>query len=408
MNQMEASDSTLATEQAGMQKYITFDNTARASLVVALIVGVIGFVVLADLSQFVVEAPRNLTMKAFHWRFELITVGLFSAVYGYWVCRSRQLLSRRMLKWWLIAFIFLMVFGYFNATYMMFRTQHQTARFVPIENIVNAPTIEVRDTDEVFVVEINGDARAYPLDWITQPHIAGDMIGGKNVALTYCSLSHLGYAFTPKLGGKEVDLGVMTQLKNNLVMYDKNTNKPIQQIWGNFEGEKERMEMWPTRIMSFAAFRDLYPKGKVFHNPIHNPWDWFTRWMMFTVLDYQHVIEPPVFPTIDKYDERLPTKAYVYGLRVGDTKIAYTLDYIKRNGGIVNTEVGGKPIALVYYKDHDFVDAFERTVSGKIIEVKEVDEYGVSPHGKLKRVPMAVEIFWIIWHTFYPDTELIK
>jgi hypothetical protein len=104
----------------------------------------------------------------------------------------------------------------------------------------------------------------------------------------------------------------------------------------------------------------------------------------------------------------LPTKAYVYGLRVGDTKIAYTLDYIKRNGGIVNTEVGGKPIALVYYKDHDFVDAFERTVSGKIIEVKEVDEYGVSPHGKLKRVPMAVEIFWIIWHTFYPDTELIK
>ena len=46
MNQMEASDSTLATEQAGMQKYITFDNTARASLVVALIVGVIGFVVL--------------------------------------------------------------------------------------------------------------------------------------------------------------------------------------------------------------------------------------------------------------------------------------------------------------------------------------------------------------------------
>jgi hypothetical protein len=100
-------------------------------------------------------------------------------------------------------------------------------------------------------------------------------------------------------------------------------------------------------------------------------------------------------------------KAYVYGVRVGETRVAFTLDYIERNGGIVNTEVGGKSLVLVYFEDYGFVDAFERTVGGEVITVTAIDPYGATPQGQLKRAVLASEVFWFIWSTFYPDTDLI-
>jgi hypothetical protein len=128
--------------------------------------------------------------------------------------------------------------------------------------------------------------------------------------------------------------------------------------------------------------------------------------MVYSVVGLQHAIEAPVFPTIHEFDTRLPNKAYVYGVRVGDTKVAFTLDYIERNGGMVNTEVGGKPLVLVYFEDYGFVDAFERTAGGDVITVTEIDPYGRTPQGQLERAVMASEVFWFIWSTFYPDTGL--
>lgn len=255
-------------------------------------------------------------------------------------------------------------------------------------------------------MEINGDARAYPLDWLAQPHVAGATIGGEDVALTFCRLSHPGMAVTPELNDQKPDPRLLTQLKNNLVLYDARTNKPIQQIWASFEGEENRMPEWPTRVMSFETFRLLYPAGKVFFNPAYNPWNKLVRCMVYSVVGLQHAIEAPVFPTIHEFDKRLPNKAYVYGVRVGDTKVAFTLEYIKRNGGIVNTEVGEKSLVLVYFEDYGFVDAFERTVDGEVITVTDIDPYGITPQGQLERAVLASEVFWFIWSTFYPHTSL--
>jgi hypothetical protein len=362
-------------------------------LLIAMVVAAIGFVVLADLTQFVVEVPRWVTMFIHRIRMELFWVGILAMAVGYVLGRKHQLFSRRFLNWSLAAFL-------------MFRTQQHNAAFITIEQLRKIPMVQVTDSAEVFVVEINGDARAYPLDWMAQPHVAGDTIGGQDVAMTYCSLSHLGMAVTPELNDQKLDLKLLTQLQNNLVLYDTRTNKPIQQIWASFEGEHSRMREWPTRVMTFGAYRALYPNGHVFYNPANNPWNKLVRWMVFSVVDLQHAVEAPVFPTIHEFDTRLPNKTFVYGVRVGDAKTAFTLDYIKRNGGIVNTEVGGKPLVLVYFEDYGFVDAFERRLGGEAVTVTEIDPYGMTPQGRLERAVMASEVFWFIWSTFYPDTDL--
>ena len=379
---------------------------AGACLLFAMLVAVIGFVVLADLTQFVVEVPRWVTMFTHSIRLQLFWVGVLAMAIAYVLGRKNDLFSKRFLNWSLAAFLLMALSGYINPPFLMFRTQQHDAQFISIEQLGKIPMVQVGDSTEVFVVEINGDARAYPLDWMAQPHVAGDTIGGEDVALTFCSLSHLGMAVTPELNNQKLDLKLLTQLQNNLVLYDTRTNKPIQQIWASFEGEESRMREWPTRVMTFGAYRALYPDGKVFFNPAYNPWNKLVRWMVYSVVGLQHAIDEPVFPTIHEFDTRLPNKAYVYGVRVGDTKVAFTLDYLRRNGGIVNTEVGGRSLVLVYFEDYGFVDAFERTVDGEVITVTDIDPYGRTPEGQLERAVLASEVFWFIWSTFYPDTDL--
>ncbi|MDH3531569.1 MAG: DUF3179 domain-containing protein [Gammaproteobacteria bacterium] len=385
---------------------LTSKKFVAACLLVAMLIAAIGFIVLADLTQFVVEVPRWVTMFTHSIRMELFWVGVLAMAIGYVLGRKNQLFSKRVLNWTLAAFLVMALSGYINPPFLMFRTQQHDARFISIEQLRKIPQVQVQDSDEVFVVEINGDARAYPLDWMAQPHVAGDTIGGEEVALTFCSLSHLGMAVTPELNDQQLELKLLTQLQNNLVLYDARTNKPIQQIWASFEGEQSRMREWPTRVMTFEAYRALYPAGKVFFNPAYNPWNKLVRWMVYSVVGLQHAIEAPVFPTIHEFDTRLPNKAYVYGVRVGDTKVAFTRDYIERNGGMVNTKVDGKPLVLVYFEDYGFVDAFERTVGGEVITVTEIDPYGRTPQGQLERAVMASEVFWFIWSTFYPDTDV--
>ncbi len=380
---------------------------AAICLLLAMIIALAGFSILADLSQWIIQVPRRVTIVTFGIRFELMFTGIVMMVAGYWIARRSQFFSRRFLNWWAGIFIFLFVSGYLNATYFMFPSQQYSARFVSIEAISNSPVVALSDTDEMFVVEINGDARAYPLEWMMRPHIAGDIIGGEEVALTYCSLSHLGMAVTPELNGEKLKLRLMTQLQNNLVMFDAVTEKPIQQIWARFEGEQERMKEWPTRIMSFAAFRELYPDGLVLFNPAFNPWDKLVRWMVYTVVSYQHAIEAPVFPTIEQFDTRLPNKAYVYGLRFGGQQLAVTPDYIRKQGGVINIEVGGTPIVLAWFDNFGYADAFYRSIDGEVIDVTAIDPYGMTESGQLERAVMANEVFWFVWSTFYPDTSLL-
>jgi len=375
-------------------------------LLLAIVIAVIGFMVLADLTQFVVEVPRQVTMFVHGIRLELFWTGVLAMAVGYVLGRKNHLFSNRFLNWSLVAFLVMALSGYINPPYVMFPTQQHDARFITIEQLGKVPAIDIGDDDEVFVVDINGDARAFPLDWMAQPHVAGGTIGGEEVALTFCSLSHLGITVTPVLDDRKLDLRLMTQLQNNLVLYDARTNKPIQQIWARFEGERDRMREWPTRVMTFGAFRMLYPAGKVFFNPAYNPWDKLVRWMVYSVVGLQHTMDEPVFPTIHRFDTRLPNKTYVYGIRVGDTETAFTLDYLKRHGNIVNTQVGGKPLVLLNFEKYGFVDAFERTVNGKEITVTQIDPYGTTPQGQLQRAVMASEVFWFIWSTFYPDTGL--
>ncbi len=121
--------------------------------------------------------------------------------------------------------------------------------------------------DPVIGLDIDGDARAYPLRIMTWHEIVNDTVGGKPVAVTYCPLCNAAIVFDAKVDGRAHSFGTTGKLRNSdLIMYDRAT----ESWWQQFTGEaiagahlgKKLMQV-PARLESWADFRTRHPGGKV-------------------------------------------------------------------------------------------------------------------------------------------------
>ena len=90
------------------------------------------------------------------------------------------------------------------------------------------------DNEPVIALEIDGDARAYPLQILTWHEIVNDTVGGVPVAVTFCPLCNSAITFDRRLDGEIYEFGTSGLLRNSdLVMYDRTT----ESLWQQFTGE---------------------------------------------------------------------------------------------------------------------------------------------------------------------------
>lgn len=393
-----------------MSDIITFQYMVYGSLVIAYLATAIGFTFLNDIGQMVIQAPRDFYITAFKWRKELmyfsIVVFLFALTANY----ITPVMSGMAVSINLVLFIPFFISA-FLLVKIMFPPKNTGANFVSITEANQ----HIKDDDTVWAVEINGDAHAYPHQWLAQPHIIGDEVGGEEIVMTFCDLSHLGSAYNPYINDQKVELHTFTQIQCNLILYDRKTDELIQQIHGATEGTGKQMQRYPTQVMPYASFKKLYPDGLVLHNPPVGIKDRIVLWALLIVDAIQHDRDkPPAFPTIDLEDpglKQLHPKDLIWAVNIADEQVAYTFDYFEQNNWIINTQVGGKDIVLVYYPEYRTVSGFERNINGQLVtitDMAQIDVHGNTEHGKLIRIPVASEVFWMVWYTYYPDTELKK
>ncbi len=91
------------------------------------------------------------------------------------------------------------------------------------------------DDDLVFGVEINGDARAYPLRIMGWHEMFNEVIGGVPVALAYCTLCGSGILFETQVEGRDAPFvfgssGLL--YRSNKLMFDRETDS----LWNQFTG----------------------------------------------------------------------------------------------------------------------------------------------------------------------------
>ncbi|MFQ5635800.1 MAG: DUF3179 domain-containing (seleno)protein [Gammaproteobacteria bacterium] len=396
---------------------------------VSLALNFIIFKDLADISQWLVQSSRDFTMAVWFNRRPIAaaSLGTLALAWALWL-GARELCRTGVLAGLTSLSLLLFFSGYINP-HIMFRSQQYTARFVPVGDArpYFEKTFEYArfgwqqypsvDDISVMVLETDQGAIAYSDYFILQPHVAaGGTVNGEPVVMTYCGLTNLGIAYSPVIDGQELDLSVMTQLENNLVLWDHNTGQPIQQIRGTMERAPGRgkMKEWPTTRMPLASFEKLYPGGRVYvneiddfgDNPVTAAWDRLTRHvMMYNGVSLQWLGDEPAFPTIDEFDERLPRKSLIYGLNVGDDYVAYTKEYIVAQGRLINTRIGGRAVVIGHDETFDTVGAFFNDTGAPI---ERIDAHGRTPQGRrLNRVAtLKNEAFWFIWANFHAQTDV--
>ncbi len=126
---------------------------------------------------------------------------------------------------------------------------------------------ELSATEPVIGLEIDGDARAYPLRILTWHEIVNDVVGGRPVAVTFCPLCNAAIVFDRRMDGKTLEFGTTGKLRNSdLVMYDRQSFS----WWQQFTGEAiigsmtgKALKMLPVRLESFEKFKKRRPNGKV-------------------------------------------------------------------------------------------------------------------------------------------------
>ncbi len=286
--------------------------------------------------------------------------------------------------------------------------------------------VTLTDDDPVIGLEVNGDARAFPVDWSFRPHLVEATVGGEPVVMSYCLLSNLGLAFTPELDGVAMRCIMPIQWENNMVIWDAAGKRLIQQIEGTVlhgPGAGSRLDVHPTQIMSWGSWRALHPDTRVFYNPPAGGWDTFVRKFIGTkFLEANRAREAPMFPTIERFDDRLPNKTEVIGIEHTAGARAHAVSRVCQEG-VINDSVGDVPITLACTAG-GAVAVFERARSGGVVELSRTETGELVDRRSGERwdgsgkaldgsgsdlVPFLhhSRVLWFVWANFHPDTELV-
>jgi len=132
--------------------------------------------------------------------------------------------------------------------------------------------------EPVISIEIDGQAKAYPLNMLTTHEISNDTLSDIPILATSCPLCNAGVVYDRRLvkNGKEevLEFAVSGMLrKSDMVMMDTRTESLWQQLMGeaivgDYTGSF--LEVIPSLIISVEEFFSKYPGGKILSNRAGN------------------------------------------------------------------------------------------------------------------------------------------
>ena len=288
------------------------------------------------------------------------------------------------------------------------------------------------------LLEIESDARFYPLSILTRHEIVNDVYGDVPVAVTYCPLCNTAVVFDRRLAGETLRLGVSGLLRNSdLVMWDDRTTSLWQQITGKaIVGAHAGDQLIPigSAIVRWGDFKANHPDGQVLTmdqgfgaNYGRNPYEF-----------YSSRPAPYGFFT-GEIDDRYPALERVVGVTLNGNSKAYPFSALSA-ARVVNDQIGDQPV-VVFWGAADTADALDSgtiaqavgigtgiayspAVGGQVLTFEAVNdteftdlETGTtwSILGKAVSGALAGEAlellahrneFWFAWQAFFPKAQV--
>ncbi|KEQ57062.1 hypothetical protein AAA799E16_00627 [Marine Group I thaumarchaeote SCGC AAA799-E16] len=273
------------------------------------------------------------------------------------------------------------------------------------------------DSDTVIGLEINGEAKAYPLFILVWHEIVNDKVGDVPVSVTYCPLCYTNQVFERIINGQEVEFGTSGKLYNsNLLMYDRLTESYWSQALGiAVKGELTgyQLNLVPFDVITWGDWKALHPDTLVLTTDTGHLRSYATD-------PYgNYYTEPRIMFPVEHSDDRMHPKEIIIGFNQDDVSKAFKQSDIESEI-VINDSVGTIPVMLIsLYSENS--RAFERTIDGnvldfqyldgKIIDLQSNSEWnydGLAISGQyegkqLERLPIEPG-FWFEWVAFHPQT----
>jgi len=238
--------------------------------------------------------------------------------------------------------------------------------------------------DRVLGININGEAKAYPIKILNWHEIVNDRVGGKEILVSYCPLCGTGMVFDAHIKGKRILFGVSGKLYNSdVLMYDKQA----ESLWSQIKMEAvtgpmtgRQLKLLPAELTTWDAWRAKHPdtlalstRTGYFRDYSKNPYAGYGR-------------SPEIYFPVNHRDTRLPVKEWVVGVVIDGKAKAYSFERLRKQVDSVQDVIAGKKIAVHYDKNGD--SAIVEDSNGKVIP--------------------SVQAYWFAWRAFYPKTELYE
>jgi len=200
--------------------------------------------------------------------------------------------------------------------------------------------------EQVIVLSLNGDTRAYPIQILTWHEIVNGDIGGRPVVITFCSLCNSSVAYSRTVDGITYTFGGSGMLhQSNVLLYDRQTHS----LWYQFTGEAivgtktgTKLPQYPVQVLSFGQFEEAYPEGLVLSRETGYVKDYGVN----PHVRYDDLLKRPRF-FFGPYDYRIPPMERVIAVSSQNEKKAYpfSITWEKR---VVHDIVGGQPIVVFH------------------------------------------------------------
>ena len=292
--------------------------------------------------------------------------------------------------------------------------------------------------EPVIAIEIDGDARAYPLQILIWHEIVNDVVGGVPVSVTFCPLCNSAIVFDRRLNGVVYDFGTSGNLRNSdLIMWDRQTESWWQQFTGQaIVGELtgRTLTFLPASIISWGDFKAANPEGEVLSRDTG-----FRRtYGLNPYAGYDRANNPPFLFDGD-LDGRLLPKERVVAVTIGDEDAAFPFAVLEEER-VVNYSLNGRDL-VVFFKpgtrsaldrrsiessrDVGATGVFDAHLDGQKLTFRADGENLVDDGtgsvwnilgqatlgpltGKVLTPVVHANHFWFAWGTFKPDTRIYQ
>ena len=295
----------------------------------------------------------------------------------------------------------------------------------------------LEDVEPIALVEINGEARAFPIQILMWHEIANAEVGGQAVSVTFCPLCNTAIAFNRELDGLVMDFGTSGRLRfSNLIMYDRQTETWWQQATGEaIVGEQvgKQLEFLPISMIAWQQFKENFPEGQVLSQDTgHN-----RRYGDNPYVGYDNINSSPFLFIGPATPGELPAMARVLTVELGEEAVAYPYSVLAEIG-VVNDTVDGTDLVVFWQpgvssaldkasissgEDVGAVDVFSRVLEGQTLTFSfengtivddqtgsQWDVLGQAISGELAGEQLdqliAINHFWFSWAAFKPDTRV--